>query len=259
MAQLQLVKDAKLEFEATKDLAASLLSTKHYQSMGSENIFAIVMKARSMGIDPLEALNGGMYAVRGKVEMSAQLMNAQIRKAGHSITKDSKSDDTICILHGKRADTGDTWTESFSMDDAKRAGLLEMKTNKFTNKQEKGPWQSHPRAMLFARALSLLARQLFPDVIKGCYVEGEIQAVFDNEPKAKPAEKIEEAEVITDDRFIFAEQAEVIKASLSDDKEYEQTLLNFLQIASWEQLPLDQYDRVIRAIQKHFEKAERIA
>ena len=71
---------------------------------------------------------------------------------------------SICILHGKRADNGDTWTEYFSIDDAKKAGLY------------RGQWLKYPKDMLFARALSRLARQLFPDVIKGCYVQGEIIA-----------------------------------------------------------------------------------
>jgi hypothetical protein len=151
------------ELAQTQQLCAMLLKTPHYAKMGAEGIFAIVSKASKIGIDPVEALNGGLYYVKGKVEMSAQMMNALIREGKHSVTKDKRSDDTICILHGKRADTGDTWTESFSLQDAQRAGLINNPT-----------WKAHPKSMLFARALSLLARQLFPDVIRGCYVEGEI-------------------------------------------------------------------------------------
>jgi len=92
------------------------------------------------------------------------MMAALIRSKKHSITRDSKSDDTICILHGRRSDTKDCWTESFSLAEAQRAGLV----------KDFGPWKTYTRDMLYARALSRLARQLFPDVIGNCYVEGEI-------------------------------------------------------------------------------------
>lgn len=153
------------DLDATHKICQALLKTPHYAKIGPEGIFAIVQKAKVLGVHPLEALNGGLWCLQGKVEMSAQLMNQLIRQAGHSITKDPSSDDSICILHGKRADNGDTWTESFSIQDAKRAGIY----------SEKSAWGKYPRAMLFARALSMLARQLFPDVIKNCYVEGEIR------------------------------------------------------------------------------------
>lgn len=149
--------------QETMTLCQMLMQTPHYKKMGQEGIFAVVQKAKSIGVDPLDALNGGFYFVQGKVELTSTMMNDLIRRKGHSITKDKKSDDKICILHGKRADTGDTWSESFSIEDAKTAGIY------------RNQWLKYPKDMLFARALSRLARQLFPDVIKGCYVDGEIQ------------------------------------------------------------------------------------
>jgi len=151
------------EINNNTKMCQALLATPHYQKLGAEGVFAIVEKARSIGVNPLDALNGGMYYVRGKVEMTAAMMNQLIRQNKHSVTKDKRSDDKICILHGRRADTGDTWVESFSIDDAKKAGI-------YANQ-----WLKYPKDMLFARALSRLARQLFPDIIKGCYVEGEIK------------------------------------------------------------------------------------
>lgn len=152
--------------EETKKICSTLMQTPHYHKMGAEGIFAIVQKAKSVGVDPLDALNGGMFYVQGKVELTSTLMNDLIRRHGHSITKDKNSNDTICILHGKRKDNGDTWSESFSLDDAQKAGIY------------RNQWLKYPKDMLFARALSRLARQLFPDVIKGCYVNGEIAKVF---------------------------------------------------------------------------------
>jgi len=139
------------------------MQTKHYQAMGEAGIFAIIQKAKSLKMDVIDALGGSLYFVGGKVGMSTEAMNALIRRAGHSITKDAKSDHQICILTGKRADTGDTWTCSFSIEDAKRAGLM------------KNMFEKYPTVMIFNRCLSMLARQLFPDVIKGAgYTQDEL-------------------------------------------------------------------------------------
>lgn len=151
------------ELKNSKALCEMLLKTPHYTKMGQEGVFAIVETAHSLGIDPRQALGGGLYYVKGKVEMSARMMNSLIRSKGHSIMRDAKSDDTVCILHGRRADNGDTWSEQFSIQDAQKAGLANNPV-----------WKNFTRDMLFARALSRLARQLFPDVIGNVYVEGEL-------------------------------------------------------------------------------------
>jgi hypothetical protein len=209
------------------------MKTPHYAKLGDVGIFAVVQKAKTLNIHPLDALNGGLWVLQGKVEMSSQLMNQLIRQAGHSITKDSRSDDKICILHGRRMDTQDTWTESFSIEDAKRAGIY----------REASSWGKYPKDMLFARALSRLARQLFPDVIKGCYVEGEIRdavplnaTVKYEEPK-KPVE-----EPIDQDRA-----QEIIQILEECPEDYQQSIATFLikqGIGCINNLPVSLFDRL---------------
>ena len=82
-----------------QELAAALMKTPHYAKMGEAGIFAVVQKARSLGMDPIDALNGGLYSVSGKVEMSGQSMMSLIRKCGHSMTIDPKSTQTHVIMH----------------------------------------------------------------------------------------------------------------------------------------------------------------
>jgi hypothetical protein len=164
------------DIEQTQNAVRKLLQTKHFQQLGEAGVFAIIQKAKSLKINAFDALSGSLYFLNGKTGMSAEMMNTLIRSHGHSITKDTKSNDQICILHGKRADNGDTWTESFSIDDAKRAGIY----------KENTPWGKYPRNMCFNRALSNLARQLFPDVIKGCYEIDELKSFAE----AKPMETI---------------------------------------------------------------------
>ncbi len=92
--------------QRTKELAKKLMETKHYAKIGEEGIFAICMYAQSNGISQLDALNGELYFIQGKVGVSAECMNKHIRKAGHSVSV-KVLNDKGCTLIGKRKDTGD--------------------------------------------------------------------------------------------------------------------------------------------------------
>lgn len=223
------------ELKNTHELCNMLMKTPHYQKMGAEGIFAVVETAKSLGVDPRLALGGGLYYVRGKVEMSARMMSSLIRSRKHSITKDSKSNDQLCILHGKRSDTGDCWTESFSIEEAKRAGLVRANT----------PWINFPRDMLFARALSRLARQLFSDIIGNCYVEGEIALDPNIKENGKTVElepeleaKYEEAQA-EKTNLLSVEKIHEIEAALGDAGATEEDineLFNWKRIGDLSQL-----------------------
>lgn len=230
------------DLQNTQKMCQMLMQTPHYRKMGNEGIFAIVEKARSVGVNPMDALNGGMYFVQGKVEMTSALMNQLIRSCGHSVTKDKKSDETICILHGKRADNGDTWVESFSLEDAKKAGIY------------RNQWLKYPKDMLFARALSRLGRQLFPDVIKGCYVQGEIsEAPAFNAPVDNEEEK--SAEVL-DISITNEDEARTLDELIGDDTQYRKCVMNFLKkqfdLDSLVGIPRNIYEKILPvATQKH--------
>lgn len=186
-----------------------LMKAPHYAKMGADGVYAIVAKAMSLKIDPLEALNGGLYYINGKVGMSSEMMASLIREKGHSIQKDSKSNDTICILNGRRADNGDTWTVSFSVEDAKKAGLM------------KNMYEKYLSTMLYNRTLALLARQLFPDIIKGAgYSESELKEIAANQiPKEE-----EVVELISDEQ-----SQELTDILFECDEDYQKTVLAFIK------------------------------
>lgn len=233
------------EIDSLKQTCIKLSQTAHYKDIGYDKIFPILVASKNLNIDPFLALEGGLYYVKGKVEMKAQLMNAIIRKAKHSVTKDKRSDDTICILHGKRSDNGDTWTESFSIKDAEKAGLMKNIT-----------WQNYPRDMLFNRALSRLARQLFPDVIGSCYVEGEIKDDPNiPDPKDKQIKTIDLVQVISD------EQGELLQNLLQKCPEYCQLLTKFYSkkgVDNLSNIPASDFDAILQRIHKEIEKESQI-
>lgn len=235
-----------------------LMKTRHYQKIGYEGLFALVAKANSLNVNAFDAVNGGLYYVQGKVEMSAAMMNYLIRQNGHSIQKDPKSDDSICILHGKRKDNDDTWTASFSVKDAMKAGIF----------NERGPWGKYTSDMLFARALSRLARQLFPDVIKGCYVEGEIAQAreaekFDHkneiEVKVTPkvSKKIETAEPMPEGVEVITPEehktlVKILKTCGNDFSNEISAKVKDLypNINGWKELPAEVYKEILSEAEK---------
>ena len=145
-------------------MAEQAVSSKMYKGIGEKaGVMMIMLSARELGIPCMQALNGGLNIIQGKVEISARMMSALIRRAGHQIKK-KENTDTVCVLIGHRGDTGEEEEVSFSLEEARRAGLIKIG----------GGWTKWPKDLLFARALSRLARQLFSDVIGIGYVEGEI-------------------------------------------------------------------------------------
>lgn len=233
------------QMEEINRFCESIMKVPHLSKMGRETVFMIVQKAKSIGVPVLDALNGSFYAVNGKIELSANAMNYLIRKAGHSITKDSRSDSKCCILHGKRKDNGDTWTSTFSIDDAKKAGIY------------KNTWEKYGEDMLFARALTRLARQLYADVIKGCYVEGEIrEGIIDNPRTINNLKESEFEEIKTS---ISKEKAHELSELLENCPEIYKdqvwTTLQKMNIYSLEQITEETYSRIKAAAIKQIESS----
>ncbi len=230
-----------MDIENMQKMAQKLMQSKHYQAMGEAGIFAIVQKAKSLGINPLEALNGGLYYVNGKVGMSTEMMACLIRQAGHSISKDPRSDNNICILNGKRADTGDTWTIRFSMDDAKKAGIA------------KHMYEKWPAIMLYNRAMSTLARQLFPDVIKGAgYTMDELKEISAN----KGLQTVE-AEIVEESASVEAihELLHMIGRTPAD---YQNKVIDFLNKHGLvdDKIPVGLYNQTHERVSKKLEEMQ---
>ena len=202
------------EMQVFQIMARQSASSGFYKSIGGEaQIMAILLSARELGVMPMEALNGGIWNIQGRIEISARLMNKMIRRAGHSLTIKELNTKT-CVLSGKRADNGDTFEASFTIEDAQRAGVA-----------NRPVWKSYAEDMLFARALSRLARRLFADVIGTAYVEGEIDLkkldeVIVEEVKTSNPEDEEEflSSFGDDDRALIVEYIDAVVQSTSKSR-----------------------------------------
>lgn len=156
-----------------------------------EAVLAAILKGHEVGIGPMQALSA-IHVIEGKPTMAAELMRALVLRDGHEIwIEDSSS--TRCTIAGRRHDSSRETRVTWTMDDAKTAGL-----------SGKDVWRKYPRAMLLARATSELMRAIFPDVIAGIsysleeLTDGDVVDVTDttadagdsaDPPKAPPAKR----------------------------------------------------------------------
>ena len=164
---------ARMEY--AKALAASQLLPAAYVRQ-PQNVLVAMEAGAALGLPPIQALTS-INVIKGKPAVSADLMAAVIRKAGHKLRVES--DDQHCTATVIRADDPDapmsvTWDEA----KARRAGLW----------GNRGPWSQYPAAMLRARAISEVARMAANDALMGViYTEEELA---DSTPVAVSSEQV---------------------------------------------------------------------
>ena len=166
---------SKDELALIEALAEQASKMGHYERLmkggGKAAILLLLLTAREYDIPPMQALNGALMNIDGKIEMSTHLMCAKIRQAGHSIEVEYGQDEkmgSFCRVSGKRKDNGNIMSIVYGIAHAQQAGLANRDT-----------WKKNPREMCYARALGRLARMLFADVLCGVYTPGEISETQD--------------------------------------------------------------------------------
>lgn len=117
-------------------------------------IAAAMLAGREAGVAPLRSL-AHMHMVDGRPSMSAEQKRAQAMAAGHEIVY-LETSSVRCVVKGRRRDSENWSTVTWTMDDAKKAELA-----------GKSNWRKHPRRMLEARATGELCDMLFPDATGG--------------------------------------------------------------------------------------------
>ncbi len=231
------------EFRQLQVIAATAMQSQLYAGVGSEQkIFCILLAARELGIPPMQALNGGLWNIQGRIELSPRLMSAMIRRAGHSIDIETLNDQE-CVLIGKRGDNGDTHTARFTMEDAKAAGLA-----------GKGAWKTYGEDMLYNRAMSRLGRRLYADVIGTAYVQGEIS----NAPKEIKESKIEQLPIEPVEEIIQKIPNEYLGALLSNfsrcEESYNEKMIDWFKwkgVTDLNSLPQKYFEGLKISIDSH--------
>jgi hypothetical protein len=129
-----------------------------------EDALWIVATGHSLGIDPVTSLRG-IHVISGKPVLSADLMAAvAMRHPDCEYLRVAEMTAERATVHVKRRGWPEHTAFTFTLDDAKAAGLLGNAT-----------WKKYPADMCKARAIARAARAAFPDALLGVYVDGEIE------------------------------------------------------------------------------------
>ncbi len=152
-----------------------------------------VLAGEELGIPPVAAMMG-IYIVKGKVALGANLIASRIRAHGYDY-RFKTFDEKGCVIEflskiedGKRRVMGES---SFTDADAKQA---EIKSDMY---------KKYPRNMFFARAISNGARWYTPEVFAGApvYTPEELGAAVDENgdmAQPEPADPVKEAPKTSD-------------------------------------------------------------
>ena len=140
----------------------------------SDDVFVTLLAGHELGLTPMASLRA-IHVVKGKPILSADTMVALVLGRGSAVYfRCVEESDTSVTYETLRVGAPEPQRATWTITDAKRANLTG------------GNWTSYPRAMLKARCKSVLARDVYPDVLAGCYDETERDEIEGRRP-AQPA------------------------------------------------------------------------
>ena len=156
----------ELEMVADRHAGAGDMVPKPFRNNPDACLVAI-MAGQALGWSAWESLQS-IQMIAGQAALKPQAMLALVREAGHRV--EIIRGDREATVNATRSDTGETMTETWSLDrEATQAGLA-----------YKDNWKQYPVDMCQWRAVGVVARALFPDVLAGMsYVAEELGEATD--------------------------------------------------------------------------------
>lgn len=208
-----------VSLDEASELARAAVASKLYAITSPEAGLMILLTGRDLGLSASQALRG-IYVVNNKPVISADAMVAAVRRSGLAKSwRVVESTVTTCTIETIREGEEHVERETFTLEDAKRAKL-----------DAKDVWRAYPRDMLRHRCAAALVRRVYPDVVLGCYVPGEIDDptspaplhvdVTTSAPERRPA-KLSDAEKAARVETIVSDYDKAIAAGMTADAAYD--------------------------------------
>jgi hypothetical protein len=152
------------------------------------NVLAAIMAGHELGFAPMASLRS-VHIIKGVPKLSADAMVAAVLASGKALYFEPSAVSHSSVTYvtkrvGSQREQSCTWTA----EDAKRAGLVSDNHRLYS------------RQMLSARAMSELARRIYPDVLAGVYTDEEISSGrtdSDPPPAGNYEPDITDAEIVT--------------------------------------------------------------
>lgn len=176
-----------IPFTDIERMAKAIADSRLFGIANPTQALALMLVAQSEGRHPASAARD-YHVIEGRPSLKADTMLARFQEAGgkvewHTYTAE-KAEATFSHP------SGGSLRLSWTMDDAKRAGLGGSRTGRPT------PWQAYPRAMLRARVISEAIRTLLPGVLCGFYTPEEVVDFKPSGGNEQPEKDMGQAEVI---------------------------------------------------------------
>ena len=134
-------------------LCSTAFAPAHFKGK-PEEAAAAIMFGDEVGLSPTQALRS-IFVISGTPSLYARQMAALVLHHGHEVWTVEKSDAKVTVS-GKRRGSAHTISETWTTARAQKAG--------YTNNKK---YATDPQAMLYARALADVCRQIAPDALAG--------------------------------------------------------------------------------------------
>lgn len=128
------------------------------------DVLMTIMTGAELGLGPMQSIRA-IDVIKGKPTLKAEAMVALVRRrrdvCEYLVIR--RTDATACTIETKRVGDPVATTMSFTIDDAKAAGLL-----------SNDNWKRFPSAMLRARCSSAICKAVYSDLVLGLYDAEEL-------------------------------------------------------------------------------------
>jgi hypothetical protein len=187
-------------WDVIRAVSPTMHQSRFFGVTSPDQAAAIMITGAELGLS-LSASFQFIQVVEGKVTLSPRGALALLMSSGELAGFKVESSETACTVWMKRKSNGFDHTETFTIDDAKRAGLV----------KPRGAWETYPKNMLRWRAIGYAIDLLFSDVVGGLkradefgatvntagdVVEGDWQAMAKAPAAAAPAPTITLQELV---------------------------------------------------------------
>lgn len=184
-AEMQSLKSA-LDY-CTAMVKSKILPKHYYDANGNpkpeapQMLLIVVQAAKEVGMTQMQGIQqlvpvNGMVSIKG--DGAKALILASGKVAEWKEWTEGEGENFAAFIKARRRDTNEEITSSFSISDAKRAGLwIDQDTVLRNEKMKHYPWFKYGKRMLRYRALGFISRDLFPDVLQGVAIEEEARDI----------------------------------------------------------------------------------
>ena len=154
---------------ALQSISKELAQSRLHAHRNPADVLFVILVGESLGLNAATALMN-IYNVNGMPSMKADLKLALAKRHPEYAGCEIDANTERCIVKMKRRNengTEESIISTFTIEDAKRAGLFPKKDN----------WRNYPQRMLKARAISYAVNDLFPDIVFGMLSSEEAQDI----------------------------------------------------------------------------------